>query len=428
MAIALSIGILILIAFLIWRGDHSPYKKYFWLIMTYRLLLGLLLGYLYSEYYGDGDTFSVFRDATTLSSAARHDSFGYISFLWSGGEGSSLWAGLSNHQHRSLFMIEWVSVVNLITGDNYWVTSLYFSLFSFLGGWYLVRVVTNLWPASSSVAVFSFLVYPSVVFWSSGVTKEAVALPCLFILSGIFLIFWNSGRLPWRHWIIIFIAGWICWRLKYYYAGIFFSVTGTTLIVKTLQTKFKLMRMGISLLLWVTVFAFLTGGITILHPNFDPEELPRVIVDNYEAFAKLSDPHKMILYPDLKPTLLGLLQYTPKAFFSGLFRPFIWEADSWIVILSAIENTSLILLFLTAIVSYKQFDLGVDTLLTLAVMTYIILLGVLLPLSTPNFGTLSRYRVGYLPFFVFLVACRNPVFARILKIIERLYSHFVRKR
>jgi hypothetical protein len=34
---------------------------------------------------------------------------------------------------------------------------------------------------------------------------------------------------------------------------------------------------------------------------------------------------------------------------------------------------------------------------------------VFLALSTPNFGTLSRYRAGFLPFFVFVIAYRNPI-------------------
>jgi len=40
-------------------------------------------------------------------------------------------------------------------------------------------------------------------------------------------------------------------------------------------------------------------------------------------------------------------------------------------------------------------------------------LAVFLALSTPNFGTLSRYRVGFIPFFVFLTACGNVLLERL---------------
>jgi hypothetical protein len=42
-------------------------------------------------------------------------------------------------------------------------------------------------------------------------------------------------------------------------------------------------------------------------------------------------------------------------------------------------------------------------LLVLAALHYIVILAVLLPLAAPNFGEISRYKVAYLPFFVYLV-------------------------
>jgi hypothetical protein len=41
--------------------------------------------------------------------------------------------------------------------------------------------------------------------------------------------------------------------------------------------------------------------------------------------------------------------------------------------------------------------------LLLAVLHYIVILGVLLPLAAPNYGEVSRYKVAFLPFFAYLV-------------------------
>jgi hypothetical protein len=49
------------------------------------------------------------------------------------------------------------------------------------------------------------------------------------------------------------------------------------------------------------------------------------------------------------------------------------------------------------------------SILFLATASYCIVLCVFLALSTPNLGTLSRYRVGFLPFLIFLLAYRNPL-------------------
>jgi hypothetical protein len=45
----------------------------------------------------------------------------------------------------------------------------------------------------------------------------------------------------------------------------------------------------------------------------------------------------------------------------------------------------------------------------LPILIYCFVLCILLAISTPNFGTLSRYRIGFLPFFVFVLTYRNQV-------------------
>jgi hypothetical protein len=47
-------------------------------------------------------------------------------------------------------------------------------------------------------------------------------------------------------------------------------------------------------------------------------------------------------------------------------------------------------------------DAGYVLLIT-AVVLYIVLLAALLALSSPNFGALSRYKVAFVPFFVYLL-------------------------
>ena len=427
MAFLFSIGFLGLLSWYLWRREQHEFSRYFWPILVYRLGAGLLLGLLYTAYYGDGDTLSFYRDATRLSALARNDPGAYIEFLFRGGIESPIWPELTDHQHRSLFMVKWVSIVTVISGDNYWITLVYFSFFSFAGAWYLAKVISGRWKGAATAALFAFLLYPSVAFWSSGIMKEALSLPCLFFMTGVFITYWYSGKLTWTDFILFLFAAWISWRLKYYYNGVFFAVAVTSLIVRYTARATRISRPVVQLLVWTVVFAALATGVTLLHPNFHPDVLPGVVADNYEAYAKLTDEGGMIHYPGLDPTFASMIRYAPKAFFSGLFRPFLWEADSWIMLLGAIENAVLLLFFLVALTNYKRRVPCGEPVVAIAVITFIVILGVLLPLSTPNYGTLSRHRVGYLPFFVFLIIYGNPLFGKVVQLKERLYSRLAGK-
>lgn len=425
---AFSVLLLIISAILVWKDDATPFKGFYWPALLYKLSAGIALGYLYSSYFIAGETFSFFQDGSTLASLARHSPGDYLAFLWSGNEDSPVWSILIHHQSRSLFMTKTISLVNLLTNDNYWITSLYFSFFSFLCAWHLAKVLVRYWPGSLKAAVISFLIYPSVVFWTSGVTKEAAAIPCLFFLTAVFLTVWNHDRLSWLHWIGALIVTWMAWRLKYYYLGVFLSVALTALLVKRARIVLTLTNPWASVLVWFIVFVTLTSAVTLIHPNFDPGELPSVIVENYYAYLAHSDNDRMILYPDLEPTAADLLRNAPKAFFSGLFRPFPWEAKSGMAGLAAIENTVFFISCLGYATAFRRVRAGRDLLLVMAAVTLVALLGTLLPLSTPNFGTLSRYRISYLPFLAFLVLNENPLMNRVINLKERLFTLIARKQ
>jgi hypothetical protein len=117
----------------------------------------------------------------------------------------------------------------------------------------------------------------------------------------------------------------------------------------------------------------------------------------------------------MEPTPSGIIKNIPLAIFSGLYRPFFTEASTVLQFLSATENFLLLILTATALMRIKSVVNSKHRLLIFSLMIYIMVLCIFLALSTPNFGTLSRYRVGFLPFFVFLLVAENPLVTRLIK-------------
>ena len=408
---ACSTGFLGGLTWLYSKQDDSPLRRLYWPLLFYKLAAGVCMGLLYTYYYTEGDTFSFFGDATRLAGLARDNPAEYVRFLWNGGEEHPFWHVIDNRQSRSLFMVKGVSMVALVSGNNYWIATLYFSFFSFAGAWYLAKVTISQWRHTEGAALVAFLIYPSIVFWSSGIVKESLAVPCLFCMVAIFLKLWHRPRIRWVDWIVLLLCGWISWRLKYYYTSIFLSVACASLAVKYMNDILQIRRVKSRVLMWMLIFALFTTAATLLHPNFSLQVLPHVIADNYYAYEK-ADGAAIITFDDFRPTWASMLKHAPKALVSGLFRPFLWEADSWIMLGAALENTILLAFSLWAFVRRPRVFAVKEPLLILALVAFVVLLGILLPLSTPNFGTLSRYRIGYLAFFVFVLMLRNPMMRR----------------
>jgi hypothetical protein len=87
----------------------------------------------------------------------------------------------------------------------------------------------------------------------------------------------------------------------------------------------------------------------------------------------------------------------------GLFRPFIWEARSPAILISALENFIILAYFILALFKLKLFGLlgfiRSHPLLLFSVM-FSIVLAFVVGFTTPLFGAMVRFRTPFLPFLV----------------------------
>lgn len=396
-------------------------RQAFWPALLVKLIAGICVGLVYTYYYPVSDTFIYFGDASQLVSLARKDFGAYLKFLVFTSEPGSLELALP--EPRALFLTKITSIFALLTGNNYWTISLYFSFISFLSSWFLVRTLGQYFPDTTNAAVAAFLFLPSAVFWTSGLLKESLAIAALFFLCILTLKVWFSGRVRWHHLVLGLLSLWILWKLKYFYAGIFLPVVTASLVYRnTIQKRYRLSA-GTEFAIWLLILIIPLAVISYMHPNFHFDRFVNVIVMNNAAYVRLSDPGDFVRFYNLRATVPGILVNAPWALFSGLFRPLLWEATSLAQVVAAVENFFLLLFFAGSLVNAGSYRTERHRLLILGLIVYIILLSVFITISAPNFGTLSRYRVGYISLFTFLILCKNPL----IQYAERSITRLVRK-
>lgn len=382
-------------------------KKYFIPGLFFKLICGIGVGVLYSYYYESGDTFVFFEDGKKIADLAFTDTRKFFQFLWNGDENFTIWSQLKLTQPRALFFSKLTAIGYLISFGNYWMVSMLFSLVSFLSVWKLVEKIVEFFPATKQAAVIAFLFFPSVVFWSSGLMKESIAMAGLFAVAYVFLKYWVQNKINIFDVVVLIIGFWLLWNLKYYYAGILLISVGAMLIARLVLKKRSMSTLQ-TVILFLGILILPSLLVTQLHPNFYASRILEVVIKNYEAYRVISKPENLIGYYHLEPTLTSFLLNAPWALVSGLFRPCIWEARSLFQIIAGVETLAVLVLFLNLLKRLKNISITPNLLVLLGVITYIMLLAFFLALSTPNIGTLVRYRVGFYPFFVFLLLLANP--------------------
>lgn len=421
----LSISLVILFLFKVWKDAHAEVKSFFLPALFLHIMAGICLGLLYVHYYGESDTLIYFQEGLKLNELLFSDVRGYINFLWSNTGSDSFLQTLVYSDKRALFMVKISSLILLLSLNNYWIASIYFSIISFLASWQISNVLNHYFPSNRSAIIFSFLFIPSVVFWSSGVVKESVALASLLCIASNFIWLYKNKKLMWWQWLISIICIWLLYNLKYYYLAVIMPVIITSLLVQRVVAYWQKRSFVQEMLLWLTVFCAFSLLVTQLHPNFYLSRFLSVIYSNYLAFIDNSAPEDVMHFQYLSENWTNVMLLSPWAFVSGLFRPFIWESTNLLQAIAALENTCFLVLTISSLGALKNLSVHPERILIFATLVYCFILSVFLTLSTPNFGTLIRYRVGFLSFFIFLATSSSPIFNLIINLLSSSWQKLV---
>lgn len=374
--------------------------------MAYKVVMGWAVGYVFFSYYQQGDTINYFTDGRQLAQIAYQQPGYYLQILLGLAPPPSTLVFLD--QPRAFFFAKCVSVVNIFTFNNYWITSVYFSLIAFSASWVLANDLSRRFPEQRYAAAVAFLGYPSVVFWSSGVLKESLAVAA--IMGIVYLVLrlqakaYTGARLV-PIGLTLLLAIWILWRLKYYYAGVLLPTLLSAIIAQAVGRRRNTL---ITIVSFVVIWLTLIGLASLLHPRLAIGQLLEVLVYNHDAIVRMSDASNLIHFQSLDETAGSFLKNLPLALVSGLFCPLIGEGTTVFQWLAGLENTVLLMLFVGALCGRQpNARKPAHRVWLMAIVTYVVVLGSLLAFASPNFGSLVRYRVAFLPFLVYLCLVGN---------------------
>lgn len=400
--------LLSLVAGLLWKHYRSSTLANWYLpTLALKLLAGVGLGLLYTHYYQGGDTWSLWSVAEALAQRAGTAPADYLRYLIGLHAEYSQGLGLEA-QPRVRFFGGFLSLLHLLTGGNYWLAAAWLSLYAH-AGLYRLSVRLPLFVALPQRATLvAFLLFPSVLFWSSGLVKESMLLGTLALVVNAFVAAhhvraWSVSRL-----LVVVLGLLFLFLLKYYYGAVLAAVLATTWAVRVMGHQFLALMGNDQKLkqIWVVVLLILLFVASSFHPNLQTDYFLQALVTNNAVVQQASAPGGRISYYELEATWTSLAINSPIALLSGLYRPFVWEAGSLTAGCASVENLLLLVLSIWCVLK-GNWRKPVSVLVFAAIM-YLLIMGVLLPLAAPNFGALSRYRVGYLPFFVLLLLSLIP--------------------
>jgi hypothetical protein len=301
-----------------------------------------------------------------------------------------------------------------VLGPSKYAACIAFAILSLCGKVALYRVFrANVDSALRWPVAIAALFVPSFVFWSSGLIKEAVVVGGLgWSVLGIHL--WIREGRPIPGWALI-VAGAVPMSLIKPYTLFPLVLAGGSWYYWARSLARGRVRIRP---LYFTVAAVLgVGGIVVLGQQF-----PEYALDTFSARSTALQElgrrggSSFALSGETATSLLGQFAFAPAALLTSLFRPFLFEVHNLPTLVNALETTVLMLLFVRVLFtgSLRKVRRQIaDNPFLVFCLVFVIAFGIAVGLASSNLGTLSRYRIPLVPFFVLLlVALGKPIRAR----------------
>lgn len=408
--------LLVLALAYLWRGrlTNDQTKPYFLPALLLKIFGALMLGVIYQFYYSGGDTFNYFEQSTVLYEAFYDSPLTGLKLFLSGGEFQPSTYKYAQHIYwykspTEYFVIKAAAFFGLFTFNTYSAIAVLFAAVSFTGLWAAYLTFLKRYPTLYKPLAFAIFFLPSVFFWGSGLMKDTITLGALGWLFYGFYQGLIEKKKPVLSTLVILVSFYIIYKVKIY---ILLSFLPPAILWVFLENSDHIKNQLAALMLKPLIIILGVGlaymaaiSITEGDAKYDIENLGQRTKINAEYLYRISQLQDGSGYylGELDGSIKSMLQITPQAVNVTLFRPYLWEIANPLMLLSAIESFIFTLFFLSLFIKpglfstiYLIFKKPIISFCFLFTITLAFAVG----LNSYNFGTLVRYKIQLLPFYL----------------------------
>lgn len=417
MLLPIFITITVAIAMLMRPSTTNPItQRYYQPALIVKIIGALSLGVIYQFYYGGGDTFNFFHDSYFIWQAFLNNPLAGLKIIFQGGnllDPQQLPYLTSTYFHidsKTFFVIRIGALFGLFTFHHYTGIAILFALFSFTGVWAMYRTFFVMYPPLHRPLALACLFLPSVFFWGSGYMKDSVTLGALGWLF--YSFYWGVMRRKKviYHSIVMLLSAWLIHRIKTYILACFLPTMVLWFFLSFRQKMTpgaaRAMILPLLLLLALPIGYVIVDQITA-NSVYSIDNLARTAQVSSDWLLYVSEKQGGSAYSlgKLDGTWQGTLSKFPAAVWVTLFRPYLWEVRNPVMFLSSLEV--LFFLFMTFRLLWQmrkylpQLYLQlIQEPILLSCFIFAILFSFGVGISSYNFGTLVRYKIPMMPFYL----------------------------
>lgn len=403
--------LLIIVKLPFFKPEHINSKTVL-LSFAFRSIACVIFFLVYTFYYtnrSEADMYRYFDDGKIMYSSLQAESVSYVKMISGISDNTdeirnnyymnmNTWfKSFENIVHNdNRTMVRLNAFLMLFTFGSFYANALIFMFLGFTGLVWIYKTMTPDDPVKSKILFFLLMFFPSLVFWTSNITKESMVI---FTLGGFLFFCKRFLTEPRKYYRIILPA---LFLLLLFLLKIYVLLSLIPFLLAFLLTVHKkgraiLLRFAII----ITCYILLLWNFNVFFPDYNIVEAFVSQQRNFLNFAESVNAGSMLFVPELEANVLSFLKATPFALINVLFRPLFFDSTNFLMLFASVENAFVILLmFATCYFVRKKFR--ADAFFA-ACLGFTIFFFLVVGLTTPVSGAIVRYKIIGVPFLFFLL-------------------------
>lgn len=400
------------------KRDKDELKKDIIPSFLIKVFSSMAFSMIYLFYYGGGDTVAYWEGALKLHNLCFENFGGFLSEMLSSPDSHPVYTHFNTligyppgwiYREPESFFVSKISVfLSILTLKSYLASSLIVAYILSMISYHFYKSLAKLNLFESQFLRIAILYTPTVLFWCSGISKDAyVFIAIITLISFGIRIYYLKDR-PFLNYLVIALCLIVIFQIRLYVlvamAPAFTMALSACLAKKYREDKLKknTIRIGFFLLCLAGLFVYYQalGGASHVEKVLNEILITQQDFANNQTYGNKKYDLGLTGY-----TIPDLLRTTPAALIAAFYRPFPWEALSPLLIFNGIEN--LILLILTFLFFKTQLRIKItliaNTELLVFSFFFALIMGFSIGFTSGLFGVLVRFKSIILPFLMLLL-------------------------
>lgn len=394
--------------------------KIVFLVFIFKAIIFLISTYITDLFIGVGDIYNYFNDTQVLVEIAKNDFHSYFKILINDFSSYDDFIvrlleskQVSTNSSSTFFVSKIASVIGLLTGVHFLTIGIFFNFLCVEGLFKIYVSFQKLGCQFSTSLKYAYFFLPSLLVWTNGMLKEPIMLFGLGLLC-YSLINIVQGRNKTYNFIMFFIGFFLVAAVKVYVLVLLlisFILSFSIIYSLTRSSRIKRLSSFIGFLVLIFSIALLSNILFSATSNLDLQRYSFEVLKEqieYQAGTEFQvEGNSNIESQPIDFSIVGIMKGLPFIIFKGLYRPFITDSFSLGFIIFGIENMFLLFLLFYSLWKMKSepmcgFNNINRDIMFGSILIYIISFSFFLGISINNMGTLLRYKVPILPFYICL--------------------------